>query len=1259
MSGIQKLKIKGVRAFPEEHPAVIEVFSPLTLVVGRNGTGKTTIIEALKYATTGGLPPNSKSGAFVHDAQLSRESETKAQVMMKFVGCDGREYILVRGLWQKVGRQRKETKTLESALWAVEGGEKRLLCNKLSGLDSEVPMLLGTSAAVLDNVIFCHQEESTWPLGDPALVKKRMDGIFASAQFQKAVEALAALKKEKSADLKLLICRHEMLLQKKQAKKRLDLRIARTTQRIDWVMAESTTFQNRLQTLKLEQNELRQQKEEIQVRLRDKECAEAELVGLSSKQLLDLPISQLKEMAQAEEMAECIEDLTMANAKLVQERESILKGLAEQESIKHRVNQAREEAERLKEVVKQLQVEGKQEAKKEMERLQSSWLEINDILKDCIGKDLSSEEIKEWPEIDLHSAQTYSELLGLIEEQSKLRDALLKRAEDELEGQHDRIIQTLRDKTGQMGVLQEKQATIQRRLAEIDALLVQDSASSTEAFYQEIEVQQTILSTAYERKEYNKKTLLAQMARLQEETANIVQESEKRKEKEMLMAEISKKAKEKEHLLCLGGLPVQSSAESLAQIKTTTQAEVQQLKVKIDRAQTAQKEQAQAAAQKEAQELASTLIQNQKLQKIEELLGHLTSTMETSTGPISKSEVLQRIKDQKEVQLCTGYSSTLEETAKCLGGLEATAKLYSEFLERATNSCPFCKAFLNTGIAKGHLQKISTNLEQVTQRKEDLTKKLDLVRQSAETDRQQVIIKTLINAISTIGLSNRSVGISPTKPEPVAEWTALLTRLQAKLDSIIQVQKLDQEIGHLQGVASSIILHSTDPQALAEEHRQCLQRLQEIEHFEAKENQRHQEYLTKQDNARKRIRQIEETIQKRRKLTDDVHLLKKEKIDLIAKQEELGLSKTQKTSELQDLKEKEMALNRRQKELKSLYLSRQGMSTLLLIKDKIADTEDRERKLALITYTTDDQIREAELQDQNNSILAKQNQIKQRTLEVQRAIEQKSLIDNSIRAQYLKEQIAQCPVTPAHLDTQETALNYTEREIEEKQKVLSECIGELTNLQKQHQEDQKELLEYDKIEEQELSAFITIKVVNESIADIEKYVKGLQAAIVRYHADKLAEVNAIIKEIWTMTYTGGDIDSIKIVSQMDKNYALVMEKDGIEVEMRGRVSAGQKMLASIVVRLALAEAFSTNCGLLSLDEPTTNLDKANIHALANALSSIIQARKAEGTFQLLVITHDEEFVSELLRTECTEYFYRIERDNQMVPRAERVSIYDI
>jgi DNA repair protein RAD50 len=54
---------------------------------------------------------------------------------------------------------------------------------------------------------------------------------------------------------------------------------------------------------------------------------------------------------------------------------------------------------------------------------------------------------------------------------------------------------------------------------------------------------------------------------------------------------------------------------------------------------------------------------------------------------------------------------------------------------------------------------------------------------------------------------------------------------------------------------------------------------------------------------------------------------------------------------------------------------------------------------------------------------------------------------------------------------------------------------------------------------------------------------------------------------------------------------VVMVKNGTEMDMRGRCSAGQKVLASLIIRLALAETFSASCGIIALDEPTTNLDR--------------------------------------------------------------------
>nr|XP_019820119.1 PREDICTED: DNA repair protein RAD50 [Bos indicus] len=168
-------------------------------------------------------------------------------------------------------------------------------------------------------------------------------------------------------------------------------------------------------------------------------------------------------------------------------------------------------------------------------------------------------------------------------------------------------------------------------------------------------------------------------------------------------------------------------------------------------------------------------------------------------------------------------------------------------------------------------------------------------------------------------------------------------------------------------------------------------------------------------------------------------------------------------------------------------------------------------------------------------------------------------------------------------------------------------------------------------------------------------VDSFSRAIMKFHSMKMEEINKIIRDLWRSTYRGQDIEYIEIRSDADENvsasdkrrnynYRVVMLKGDTALDMRGRCSAGQKVLASLIIRLALAETFCLNCGILALDEPTTNLDRENIESLAHALVEIIKSRSQQRNFQLLVITHDEDFVELLGRSEYVEKFYRIKKN---------------
>ena len=97
--------------------------------------------------------------------------------------------------------------------------------------------------------------------------------------------------------------------------------------------------------------------------------------------------------------------------------------------------------------------------------------------------------------------------------------------------------------------------------------------------------------------------------------------------------------------------------------------------------------------------------------------------------------------------------------------------------------------------------------------------------------------------------------------------------------------------------------------------------------------------------------------------------------------------------------------------------------------------------------------------------------------------------------------------------------------------------------------------------------------------------------------------------------------------------------------MRSRCSAGQKVLASVIIRLALSEAFCCDCGILALDEPTTNLDSDNARSLAESLRALIDARREVSNFQLVVITHDEEFVR-ILGAQRRDSYYYVHKDDE-------------
>jgi DNA repair protein RAD50 len=240
-----------------------------------------------------------------------------------------------------------------------------------------------------------------------------------------------------------------------------------------------------------------------------------------------------------------------------------------------------------------------------------------------------------------------------------------------------------------------------------------------------------------------------------------------------------------------------------------------------------------------------------------------------------------------------------------------------------------------------------------------------------------------------------------------------------------------------------------------------------------------------------------------------------------------------------------------------------------------------------------------------------------------------------------------------------------EREIEraeqEKRRLTSEhdrLEGNLQIYRRQTEELNAKLQNnnFKNIEERFRKKNIQYETTMLASSDLGLYYDALDKALQNFHLLKIKEINKIIRELWQLIYKGQDIDMVCFTSfsscrgrdnvffvfrqielesgqeageaaatksRRSYHYRVVMRKGDIPLDMRGRCSAGQRVLAAIVIRLALAETFCLNCGILALDEPTTNLDDANKAGLAHALARIIVSRSKQQNFQLICITHDE------------------------------------
>lgn len=126
---------------------------------------------------------------------------------------------------QKNGKTKFET--LDSTIITEDPvkGKTEEVGRRVDEVNNEMAMAMGVSKAILNNVIFCHQEDSNWPLDEGKKLKEKFDAIFGTTEYNKAIDKIMKSYKEYQAKQKECIAMKKNLEQTKRDadRKLLDL----------------------------------------------------------------------------------------------------------------------------------------------------------------------------------------------------------------------------------------------------------------------------------------------------------------------------------------------------------------------------------------------------------------------------------------------------------------------------------------------------------------------------------------------------------------------------------------------------------------------------------------------------------------------------------------------------------------------------------------------------------------------------------------------------------------------------------------------------------------------------------------------------------------------------------------------------------------------------------------------------------------------------------------------------------------------------
>ena len=340
---------------------------------------------------------------------------------------------------------------------------------------------------------------------------------------------------------------------------------------------------------------------------------------------------------------------------------------------------------------------------------------------------------------------------------------------------------------------------------------------------------------------------------------------------------------------------------------------------------------------------------------------------------------------------------------------------------------------------------------------------------------------------------------------------------------------------------------------------------------------------TKERLLSERKQEIAKLLMENNEISNRLHILKTEEETLTTSynnQQEF-LASSEKESELNEKRDKSNI------KLQSFNSRRNN------ILRKLEETKSKLNKLDLNISTSSEDIEK--LVD-SKSLLSLKNNLIDSEKELKQIIEELKITTlesenyNSIKEQY--DEILK------KLNDSRATINSSTIILKEKNLRKNELIQKMNSLDKYHKD---------------------IKLLESKIDFLLKLKNALIDAQEVLRDELLLAVNEVMSNTWMQIYPYDNWSGLRI-STVNNDYTIQLkEAEGDWVNVSGFASGGERMLASLAVKISFARVLAPNLNMLILDEPTHNLDEI---AVRNFIS-VLNEKIIEHIDQLFIITHDE------------------------------------